>query len=154
MNNLSRIRLSLFVGIVLLCTLSIGCAVKLVADYDAGTAEAILQISKSVDSFYLQLLETPEGERAYSKFSEQYTSIEVDLDGLIVRNRIRPLNEESVKMAETTLAKWVQYKSVHKKSNAYKDALATTHRVRFARLFTAMAVAAEAQKAAAEENKD
>jgi hypothetical protein len=137
-----------YAGFILVCALCVGCSVKLVADYDAGTAEAILQTAKSVDGFYLRLLDTPENERPYSKFSEHYTTLEVELDGLVVRNRIRALNEESTKIAETTLAKWVQYKKAHKESNAYKDVLAMIHRERFMRLFTAMAVAAEAQKEA------
>jgi hypothetical protein len=49
-----------------------GCGIKLVADYDAATYDSILSTAKQVDTFYVKLLVTPENEREYKNFADQY----------------------------------------------------------------------------------
>lgn len=49
-----------------------GCGIKLVADYDAATYDSILSTAKQVDAFYINLLVTPEIEREYNNFADQY----------------------------------------------------------------------------------
>ena len=123
-----------------------GCALKLVADYDAKVVQEIINVSKQVDQFYGELIETAEPERKYEKFKDKYIQIEVNIRALIVQNKARPLNDESIFIAETTLEKWLKYKEEHKKNDSYKTSLAGNHRKRFTRLFTAMSVAEEAKK--------
>lgn len=145
-------RLSNVLSILLVLMLIQGCAIKLVADYDANVALEIIAVSKQVDQFYGKLIETSSSERSYDKFKDKYIEIEVNLRGLIVQNKTRPLNDESISISEITLEKWLKYKSAHKEKNSYKDILAKNHRKRFTRLFTAMAVAEEAKKMKAEES--
>ena len=150
--------------------LSQGCSIKLVADYDANIAHEIINVSKQVDKFYGELLETPYPERSYDDFKEQYITIEVNIRALVLQNKARPLNDESISIAETTLEKWLKYKDKHKDNwrkyqlpdgdsnkitakDIYKDTLAKNHRKRFTRLFTAMSVAEEAKKMKSEETK-
>lgn len=129
-----------------------GCAIKLVADYDEKVAQEIINVSKQVDQFYGELIEMVESERRYEKFKDKYIQIEVNIRALILQNKARPLNEESISIAETTLEKWLKYKNAHKENNSYKSTLAKNHRKRFTRLFTAMSVAEEAKKMKAEES--
>lgn len=128
-----------------------GCAIKLVTDYDAKVAQEIINVSKQVDQFYGELIETEESERTYDNFKEKYIQIEVNIRALIVQNKARPLNDESISIAETTLGKWLKYKEEHKKNDGYKTSLAGNHRKRFTRLFTAMSIAEEAKKMKSEE---
>ena len=123
-----------------------GCATKWVADYDAVIAQEVVTVSKQVDRFYGELIETEESERKYDAFKGKYVEIEVNLRALVMQNKARPLNDESISIAETTLEKWVKYKEKHKAGDGYKTALAKNHRKIFTRLFTAMSVAEEAKK--------
>ena len=140
-----------------------GCTVKFVADYNAEVAKQIIEVSKQVDSFYGYLLETAYLNRSYEAFKDEYIEIEVNIRALVVLNKARPLNDESIAIAETILDKWIKYKEMHKTNwdkfqnpvdesetmdakDIYKDTLAKNHRKRFTRLFTAMSVAEEAKK--------
>jgi hypothetical protein len=142
------------ISILLVLILTQGCVVKLVADYNAKVAQEIINVSKQVDQFYGELLETNVSDRSYDKYKDKYIEIEVNIRGLIIQNKARPLNEESISISVTTLEKWLKYKNSHKENNIYKDTLAKNHRKRFTRLFTAMSVAEEAKKMKAEESEN
>jgi hypothetical protein len=146
-----------------------GC-VNLVADYDAELANETITISKQVDRFYGQLAETNYSLRSYDAFRDRYIEIEVNLRSLVMRNKVRPLNENSIKIAENTLKLWIKYKDAHKQNwekyqealaaveqgeenapqfaatDIYKDGKIKLHRKRFTRMFTALTVAEEAKK--------
>jgi len=122
------------------------CSVKLVADYDSTTYEEILKVAKKVDHFYGTLLEAPEKDRHYAKYSEKYVEIETDLRSLYMRNRSRPLNQESTAISETILNLWVKYKQAHQKRDGYSSGIARLDRNRFMRLFASAADAEAAKK--------
>ncbi len=86
-----------FIGVIALQS----CKVTLVPPYDAAISTQIDKTAKSVDKFYLSMLETTASEndgRAYDKFIEQYVNIEVELNSLLNKNKIRPLNAHSVRI--------------------------------------------------------
>lgn len=118
-----------------------GCAVKYVADYDAKIEENTIKISKQVNKFYANLLETELTKREYKNYKDEYIDIEVEIKALILQSNAHPLNDQSVAIATTILDKWLQYKQEHKLNNTYKDALIQNHQIRFSRLFKAMLVA-------------
>jgi len=120
-----------------------GCA--LTAQYDAATVQEILVVAKRVDMFYGALLDTKEDSRAYSGYGPAYIAIEADLRSLWLRNKARPLNDESTTIARDTLDFWIKYKDAHKRDNAYPDKHAEAHRRRFERQFVS-AVTAETAK--------
>lgn len=124
-----------------------GCTVQLVADYDAASFEETLRVGKMVDRFYGDLLDTPPGDRAYANFAATYIEIEAELRSLLTRNKARPLNEESVAIAEIILKQWTARRDEHKKTGTYADGEARLDRDRFAREF-ASAARAETYKAA------
>jgi len=120
------------------------CKVTFIPGYDAKIAEQIENTSKAVDKFYLSMLDATSAEkggRAFGKFSEQYVNIEVELNSLLNKNRIRPLNENSTRICEITIQLWMKYKAEHKKDNTLSDGLIKLNQKTFSDLFYAMQVA-------------
>ena len=91
------------------------CAYNNLADFDQNTANKIVEISKMVNMFYLQLADRDAADRQYSDFANEYMNIEVELEALLLMNQIIPLNEESITQAQSTLELWQKYKNAHKK---------------------------------------
>lgn len=120
------------------------CKVTFVPNYNANIAEQIDNTTKAVDKFYLLMLETTSTEnegRNFKKFSGQYVDIEVELNSLLNKNKIRPLNENSTRICEITIELWLKYKNEHKKDNTLSDGLIKLNRKTFNDLFFSMQVA-------------
>ena len=120
------------------------CRVQFIPAYDAKISEQIDVTSKAVDKFYLTMLATSTAEnegRAFNKFSEQYVTIEVELNSLLNKNKIRPLNENSTRICEITIQLWQKYKQEHKDDNTLSDGLIKLNNKTFSDLFYAMQVA-------------
>jgi len=130
---------AVFIFLMVVALSAGGCTVRYVAEYDASVKEEIVQVAKKVDLFWGVLLDTDTSQREYDKFKGQYNRIETDIRGLVMRNEIRPQNEESTKQANIALKLWVQDRNIHKKSNTFSDFEARSHRKQFTRVFTAMA---------------
>jgi len=116
-----------------------GCTVQYVAEYDESIKNEIVRIAAQVEMFYADILETDEAERVYENFRDRYISIEVDLRTLLLRNKIRPLNEESTKQTEIALELWIDDKEQHKSENTVSNFIINSHRKQFQRIFIAMA---------------
>lgn len=126
-----------------------GCRVALIPAHDSLIAAQINEIAKKVDQFYLSMLETTVVEndgRAYSKFVNQYVSVEVELNSLLNRNKVRPLNQNSTRICEITLQLWQKYKEEHKTRNKLSDGLIKLNQKTFSDLFFAMQIAEEGKK--------
>lgn len=141
-----RRRTACIISALLFALLLCGCAVKFVADYDSKTEDAIFEAAKRVDQFYGKLLDTPETERQYKVFADQYSSIEADLSSLVLRNKVRQYNEDSTEIADKILAFWQKYRGVHKERDTYSTGNAELDRDRFTRLFAYLARAEGAKK--------
>ena len=135
----------MFLSVVVLSVLALNsCKVTFLPGYDARIAQQIENTSKAIDKFYLSMLDTTSAEkggRAFAKFSEQYVNIEVELNSLLNKNKVRPLNENSTRICEITLQLWMKYKEEHKKDNTLSDGLIKLNRKTFGDLFYAMQVA-------------
>jgi len=82
-------------GMLSLLLLTISCRVQFVADYDGQLANQVENAAEAVDYFYLTMAEntTDEfGARNYQFFKEDYLKIEVQLNSILRKNRIQPLN--------------------------------------------------------------
>jgi hypothetical protein len=141
--GMPRSATGLWCVIAIVATLS-GCAYKIVSDYEPNTFEEILTVSRKVDRFYGNLLETPE-PRPYEKYSQQYVDIEADLRSLWVRNQVRTLNHESSRISQITLDQWIAARQRHRKENNYRTAIAQLERDRFTRVFISGATAEKAK---------
>lgn len=139
-----------FLGLAVFIILAVlsGCSVSLIPPYDEQLAEQIESAAKEVDLFYLTIQETTNndnGERAYAKFAEQYAGIEAELNSLLYKNMIRPLNNNSTRICEITLDLWKKYKNEHKQDNKLSDGIIELNRKTFNDLFYAMQVAEKAK---------
>lgn len=149
-----------FAALIFLALLA-GCPhLQLIAEYDAKNFEETIRVAKSGDVFYGGMLEMPDGERSYAKFSARYVEIEADIRSLVQRNAARELNTESRRISETILGFRHQYRKAHQERDAARsrepDAVRTAamplydgarlDRLRFNRPFTAAAAAEEAKK--------
>lgn len=113
-----------FFALILSILLFSACRIILLPNYDDKIAEQIENVSKSIDKFYLTMLETTtesNGGRAYGKFAEQYITIEIELQSLLNKNKARAKNEETVKICEKTITMFEKYKNEHKKENTISD---------------------------------
>jgi hypothetical protein len=120
------------------------CRVTFVPAYNAEISAQIDNTNKTVDKFYLSMQETTTAEnngRAYAKFTDQYVNIEVELNSLLNKNKIRPLNENSTRICEITLQLWIKYKEEHKQDNTLSNGLIKLNQKSFDDLFYAMQVA-------------
>ncbi len=141
----SQTRTFLLTFAVILCMATANsCRVTFVPSYDAAVSAQIDNTAKAVDKFYLIMLATTKAEndgRAFDKFTEDYVNIEVELNSLMLQNRIRPLNENSTRICEITIQLWLKYKLEHKKDNTLSDGLIKLNQKTFSDLFYAMQVA-------------
>ena len=118
-----RVFRQIFLLVFVSSFLTTSCKVSWVATYDYMVAQQIEVVAKKVDKFYLTMLETTseENERQYSKFVKEYIDIEVELNALLNKNQIRPLNKESTRNCVIALQYWIKYKVKHKKDNVISD---------------------------------
>jgi hypothetical protein len=128
-----------------------GCRVTFVPEYDAALSADIEETSRQVNWLYLMMLETtsPEDDgRAYNLFASQYVDIEVMLNSLLNQNKIKPLNQNSTRIAEITLELWQKYKEEHRNDNTLSNGLIKLNRKTFSDLFYAMQVAEKGKELA------
>ena len=119
--------------------------VQLIPNRDEAVITQTLQIAKSIDSFYLNLMNTDSSDLAYANFSDSYQAIELELRSLWLQSEAKPLNSESARISKTVLDLWVKYKEQHRKNNTYNLHLAPIHRDRFHELFVAFLNAEKAK---------
>jgi len=146
---LPKKRKPVFVSLLICCLLSFSSCITLVPPYDAQVNEKIRTLSKTVDKFYLNMLETTSADnngRAYQNFARQYVDTEAELNSLLTMNKVRPLNKNSTRICEITLQFWVKYKEAHKKANMINDANIILNRLYLRDLFYNMQVASEATR--------
>jgi hypothetical protein len=145
--NMYSKNILLYVLLISALTLN-SCRVSLISNYDADISKQIENTAKVVDRFYLMMLETTSTEnegRAYNNFSEQYVDIQVELNSLLSKNKIRPLNENSTRICEITTQLWVKYKKEHKKKNHLSDGIIQLNQQTFSDLFFTMQIAEKAK---------
>ena len=141
-----RHRLALFCLLFLSLT---SCRLNLLAPYDNELSLEIDRTAKEVDRFYLTMLEKSESKgttRAYKEFRDEYINIEVELNSLYNRNKIKPLNKYSTRNCEIALDTWRRFKEEHKKDNTIGDGLIQYNRKFMNDLFYTIRIAEEAKK--------
>ena len=99
-----------------------------------------------VDLFYMNLLETEPSERTYSEFAEEYKNIELELRVLVMMNKMRTKNEESVKISEHILQNWLEFKAAHRQNDAYKNSFIDVDWSTIREQFYALAMAEATKK--------
>lgn len=135
--------------LLVLALLFVSCRVQFVPDYSQELSKQIDATAKMVDNFYLTLLEkSKNNERTYDKFIDDYVAIEVELNSLLGKNKVRPLNQNSARICEIALQVWEKYKNEHKTDNKMSDGVAKLNRKYMNDIFFAMQVAEQGKKLA------
>ena len=116
-----------------------GCATQLVATYDENILNDVYDIAKEVDLFFRILLDTPEEERNYDKFKEDYLRIETDFKFLLLRNQMREYNDETIEQIEKTMKLWTEDRENHKSDNTFIDLIAESRQEQYYETFMAIA---------------
>lgn len=118
MKQILHSRLWLFsVVLLLLCS---SCKITLVAPRDSELLTQIETTSQAIDAFYLKMLDAP--LRNYATYSDGYIVIEVQLNAIHNKTRLKQHNTETIAIADNLRSTWVKYKNEHKKADTLKDA--------------------------------
>jgi hypothetical protein len=128
--------LSVFLAIFLLAS----CRVTLVAPYEEEALQQIQQVAKEVDLFYLKMKEEA-ATTSFADYSERYAELEAEINAMVMRNRIRPLNEHSTRIGEIIQKRWARYREEHRTKDQIPTALIEFNRMAISDLFYAMLVA-------------
>lgn len=102
------------VKVIVLLSLLVGlqsCRIFLVASRDNDLVTQIDKVTQDVDRFYLQINEVPS---AYTEVVQNYIDIEVSLNAIYNKTRLKAKNAETSKIAENVLETWVKYKNEHR----------------------------------------
>ncbi len=142
----SWLKIGVIVGCLLVLSLTSGCALQMVSSFDAQTEQQIMDVAKKVDRFYAQLSELPKEKRTFQFSQSVYLNIEVELSALLMRQKVRELNELTTKQVEITQALWLQDKKQHQQANTISDFLIKTRKQQYQRLFLAMIRGEEAKQ--------
>lgn len=149
MLNLKKYSQRISIVVILFGIISLAsCKVTFVPSYDSNISGQIDNTSKKIDKFYLTLLETTsesDSGRVFDKFTNQYVDIEVELNSLLNKNKIRPLNENSTRISEITVGLWIKYKEEHRADNTISNGIIKLNRKTFSDLLYAMQVAEKAK---------
>lgn len=124
----------------------ISCNFALLPPYNKEISTQIDNTAKAVDRFYLDMLEKTDAAgsgRAYANFADGYIDIEVELNSLYTKNRIRPLNKASTRNCEIALHRWREYKEEHKEKNTISNGLIAYKRQYMSDLFYTIQVSEE-----------
>ncbi|NCU32072.1 MAG: hypothetical protein EOM23_03870 [Candidatus Moranbacteria bacterium] len=144
-----KVKLPAIVAFAIGLLMITSCRITLVPPYDAAIMEHIEETAKAVDKFYLMMLETSsnaDGGRDFENFAAGYVKVEVELNSLLNKNKIRPLNENTVRICEITLELWIKRKEEHRTDNELSDGLIKLNRKTFEDLFFAMQVAEKSKE--------
>lgn len=137
-------------ALVMLSWLSImsmsACRVQLLPSHDAALQEEITTLAKTVDKFYLHMMESDSAGRSFSANVGEYINIEAELRSILNKNRIRPLNQNAIRINEITLETWIKEKEKHRTANTLSQGLVKLNAMTFRDFFYAMLVAEEAKK--------
>jgi hypothetical protein len=98
--HIERLTPAAIMAMWLACCLALlsGCAVKLIADYDPKTDEAVTQLHHKFESFFVDLESQVGSEEAeYRHHVRFYKDIRVDVSALKLRASAIPMNEITLK---------------------------------------------------------
>jgi maltodextrin utilization protein YvdJ len=134
----SWLKVLVVIGSLLILSMASGCALQMVSNFDMQTEQQIMDVAKKVDRFYVQLSELPKEKRTFHFSLSTYLNIEVELSALLMRQKVRELNELTTKQVEITQNLWLQDKKQHQQANSISDFLIKTRKQQYQRLFLAM----------------
>ncbi len=138
-------KVRLWITLLFISSCLSGCVPQLVAEYDPQTMNDFLNLSRKIDIFYSVLLETDKDQQQYEKFGKGYVEIEADFRMLLLKNKLRPFNHETVRQIDIAMELWQEDKQKHKTKNGVSDFIIKRHRTQFSEVFLEMIKAEKAK---------
>lgn len=102
----------------LLPLLFISCRVSLVPAYSDELAKQIESTAKYTDKLYLEIMDTEPAGRAYKNFAAKYRDIEVEINSIVMKNKMRQKGENLLAISKNLLELFLRYKEMHKEKDA------------------------------------
>ncbi|MBQ4813112.1 hypothetical protein A7985_21910 [Pseudoalteromonas luteoviolacea] len=134
----SWIKLVVILATLLILSSQVGCSLHLISEYDRASQQHMLSLMKKIDGFYLHMSNVEPAKRKFSHYSSGYTNIEVEINALLQRQKVRELNELTVKQVEILLELWQQGKLAHKTKDSISDFIIKRRRSEYQRVMLAM----------------
>lgn len=141
--------------LIVFCVLWIsGCTVGWVAKYDPASEVQLVATYKKINHFYDKLTDSAPEQRGYADFARRYADISTDLRVLLLQQRLRADNSESVKITRNIIDSWERTREKHKRysaddkrhANPYPDTAISLDRQQFEDFFNAAVGAERAKK--------
>lgn len=91
-----------------------GCAVHLMSDYDEQTDKSVTALQKKIDAFLVKLESEHDVSRCtYAKNSDFYSSVDVDVNSIVVRAGAMQKNEQTLAQLAELKAAISSLKTLH-----------------------------------------
>lgn len=90
------------------------CKVMLVPEYNAQLEDQIANAAKATDKLYIDILDTPGGERKYDTFKERYNEIESEINSIQLKNEGRPKNGDFLVIIKNLKDAFAEAKKYHR----------------------------------------
>ncbi|MBQ4839334.1 MULTISPECIES: hypothetical protein [Pseudoalteromonas] len=126
------------IAMILALSLASGCSLNLVSDYDRASQQQMMKLMQKIDGFYLHMQHVDVPKRQYSHYASSYLNIEVDVNALLQRQKVRSLNELTIKQVEILLQLWQQARKAHQEQNSISDFIIKRRRSEYQRVLLAM----------------
>ena len=135
------------------CLLLAACTpFKFVADYSSDAEKRITDASAASIALYDRMNEkkaaAPTAPLPYTDFSEEWGKIETQLRVMVLREQARPLNKDSLRIAESILRLWQKFREAHRASQDYPLAKLRIDLNHLVRNYAAALMAEEGKKLA------
>ncbi|MCF2859235.1 hypothetical protein L1286_17260 [Pseudoalteromonas sp. SMS1] len=134
----SWFKLVVIFATLLILSSQVGCSLHLISEYDRASQRNMLSLMKKIDGFYLHMANVAPAKRQFAHYLSGYTNIEVEINALLQRQKVRELNELTVKQVEILLALWQQGRGAHKSKDSISDFIIKRRRSEYQRVMLAM----------------
>ncbi|KZN53554.1 hypothetical protein N474_21070 [Pseudoalteromonas luteoviolacea CPMOR-2] len=134
----SWLKLLVILATLLILTTQVGCSLHLISEYDRASQRNMLSLMKKIDGFYLHMSNVAPDKRQFSHYVSGYTNIEVEINALLQRQKVRELNELTVKQVEILLELWQQGRLAHKSKDGISGFIIKRRRSEYQRVMLAM----------------
>ena len=104
------------------------CKVMLVPEYNAQLEDQISNTAKATDKLYIDMLDTPHGNRTYDTFKERYNEIEAEINSIQLKNEGRPKNGDFLVIIKNLKDAFAEAKKYHRDHTTLSDGEAIAYR--------------------------
>lgn len=122
------------------------CKVMLVPQYSEELENQIANAAKATDKLYIDIMDTPFGERNYQTFSERYNEIEAEINSIQLKNEARPKNGDFLVIIKNLKDAFAEAKKYHKDHNTLTEGEALAYQASLAGYWKPLYISEKALK--------